>query len=223
MTKRPVFVCVYAWGRGQLRDRLRVKGQLLEASILYICVSLHIYFPLMGLYPDQPERGAKWGHQCYLCLWMLSLSWSVWLAMCICMHVMHVLYTCVRARACVDSVLSLAAGWSHGAMTTLPLSGCRIQQLLTAALLGLGQMALILPLMELVPFHGLLRHCAVLWCVEIWLSVWTLKVTQNSPGTLCVLHSSSFSMSSYSDCFWLSADYSSKNTLMARTLLIIYD
>lgn len=77
-------------------------------------------------------------------------------------HVMHMLYTRVCARSCGEYMLRLTAGWSHGATTTLPLLGSRIQHLLTVAMLGLGQMALILPLMELVPLDRLLRLCAMM-------------------------------------------------------------
>lgn len=52
----------------------------------------------------------------------------------------------------------------------------RIRHLPKPVILGLGQMSLILSLMELVPLPQL--H-TMLWCVKIWLSIWTLKVTLN--------------------------------------------
>lgn len=86
------------WGRVQLQNRMRVKGQLLEGSTLYICLSLHIYFPLIDLYPDQP---AQWGQQYCFCLWMLSLCWSVWQAMYICIYICHASVVYMSLRTCL--------------------------------------------------------------------------------------------------------------------------
>lgn len=149
--------------------------QFLEGFALCICVSLHTYFPLMD-FTLISQKGlfvylsTVHVYECWVCVDLCG-----WPSVYRCMHVMHVLQMCVLARDCEEYVLSVAAGWFQGAMITLSLSGHRIQGLPEEAILGLGQMSLILSLIELVP---LCRLHTVLWCGE-WKfgCVWTLKVT----------------------------------------------
>lgn len=83
----------------------------------------------MDLNLDQPERGTGWGHWC--CLrshegWA-CLCWSMWLATCVCRHVV---YVCLCACASWEYTLIFAACWMcrHGAVVTSSLSGYWIWQ-----------------------------------------------------------------------------------------------
>lgn len=113
------------WGSmpvmGQPESQTPVSGGI---HIVCMCKSTHV-FPTNGPLPWPARKGCLCT-SVLLCLQMLSLSWSVRLP-CVYgwMHVMHVLQVCVLPHACEEHVLSVAAGWFHGAVTILPLSGCQ--------------------------------------------------------------------------------------------------
>lgn len=94
MAKWMTTLCVCV--RSQLWDSLRVKVQVLEGVPLCICVSLHMYFPLMDLYPDQPESGAWWGCLCTSVLFMVMNAEFV--LICVAAHVYR--DVCTRLTCC---------------------------------------------------------------------------------------------------------------------------